>query len=1005
MLICLPGRKLISSKSPLPGKRRCMMLETIKRLGLGFILIALAAGVLLYTDRGSRNNKRNVPGGANAATKVWRVALVQHASLPVFEEGASGLLESLAARGYSDGDRIQIRRFNAEADIGTANAIAKEVTTGSYDLILTLSTISMQTVANANKVGRRTLHVFGLVSDPYGAGVGIEATNHAIHPPYMTGYGSLQPIQSLFRTAREMLPDLKTVGLVWNPAEANSVSQTKIARKICAEMGITLVEANAENSTAALEAANSVVARNVQAIWISGDVTVSMATDLILSAARRAQIPVITSLPPAVKRGTLFDLGSDYVEVGRQVGQLAADVLDGKNPADIPVENFVPETFLFNETALATLKERWTIPDSVRKRLHGWITATATNLPVFAAAKPRALRPQPGRVYKIGLAYFAPEAGADSCMKGIFDGLRELGFEEGKNLQVRRAHAQGEIANIPSMLQNFDSSDVELVLPMSTPVISGACGLIKHKPVVFTYCSDPIAANVGKSFTNHLPHVTGIGSFPPVQDMVDFIKAILPGAKSIGTIYNASEANSVKVIQVARGLFAAAGLKLDEVSVASTAEIRQAAQALLSRRVDAIYIQGDNTVMQGFEGLVKATRDANLPLLVDDPEQAKRGAVACVGLGYYRPGYVAAKPVARVLLGESPAGIPVENISEKVIWLDFAQAKKLGLKFPDKIVEEAMRGATNAAVSKPVEYPPLPRKVKVDLIEYLETPNVEINREGILAGFEKAGLKRGRDYEVKIRNAQGDMATLNTILDAAVTDGSDLLLASTTPALQVALRRANNRNVVFSLVANPMLAGAGKSETEHLPFVTGAYIPAAHEEGLKSLRQCMPNVKRVGTLFVPAEVNSVYYKDELLKVASRMGIEVETVGVSTSGEIADAALALCGRRIDVICQISDNLTGGSFASIAQAARRARLPLMGFASGQAKSGAFMTVSRDFFDGGVASAEIAARILRGESAARIPFQLVEKLKYTFNPAVAAQVGVVIPPDLLRRGEVVN
>jgi ABC-type uncharacterized transport system substrate-binding protein len=662
------------------------MLETIKRLGLGLVLIALAAGVLLYTDRGSRHRgqKRSSPGA-----QVFRVALVQHASLSVFDEGSSGLLESLSVRGYTDGGRIQLRRFNAEADIGTANAIAREVTTGNYDLIISLSTISLQTIANANKVGSRTRHVFGLVTDPFGAGVGIERTNGAIHPPYLTGYGSLQPIESLFRTARAMRPELKSVGLVWNPAEANSLAQTRIARQVCADLGIRLVEANAENSISAQEAANSLVARGVEAMWISGDVTVSLATDLMLSAARRAQIPVFTSLPPGVKRGTLFDLGSDYIEVGRHIGQLAADILDGKNPADIPVTNFVPEVFLFNETVLATLKDRWTIPDSVRSRAQGWITATATNLPTLsAAAKARPLKPSPGRVYKIGLAYFAPEAGCDSCIKGIFDGLRELGFEEGKNLKVRRSHAQGEIANIPSMLQDFDSSDVDLILPMTTPVISASCGLVKRKPVVFTYCSDPIAAGAGKSFTIHLPHVTGVGSFPPVQDMVDFIKAALPGAKSIGTIYNASEANSVKVVTVARGLFGAAGLKLDEVTVPSSGEVMQAAQALVSRRVDAIYIQGDNTVVQGFEGLVKVARSAAVPLLVDDPDVAKRGAVAGVGLGYYRPGYVAAKSVARVLLGESPAGIPIENVTEKTVWLDRPQAAKLGLKVPDHSLAE-----------------------------------------------------------------------------------------------------------------------------------------------------------------------------------------------------------------------------------------------------------------------------------------------------------------------------
>src|SRR6185503_13212454 len=208
------------------------------------------------------------------------------------------------------------------------------------------------------------------------------------------------------------------------------------------------------------------------------------------------------------------------------------------------------------------------------------------------------------------------------------------------------------------------------------------------------------------------------------------------------------------------------------------------------------------------------------------------------------------------------------------------------------------RGATTNAASKPtVEHPPLARKAKIEVIEYLETPNVEINREGVLAGLEKAGLKRGRDFELRIRNASGDMATLNTIVDASVADGADILLTAATPALQAALRRANGRTVVFSLVANPMLAGAGRSETDHLPFVAGAYIPAPHQEGLNALRQCMPKVKRVGTLFVPAEVNSVYYKEELVKAASRMGIQVEVVGVSSSGEVADAALALCGRNV------------------------------------------------------------------------------------------------------------
>jgi ABC-type uncharacterized transport system substrate-binding protein len=982
------------------------MFETVRRLALGLALIALAAGVLLYTDRGSRNRSRRVSSTLTQTGKIFRVALVEHASLNALEQGAEGLFEGLAERGYADGSRLEVRRYNAEGDIGTANAIAKEVTSGGFDLLLTVSTVSLQTVHNANRAGSRTLHVFGLVTDPYSAGVGIEATNHLIHPPYLAGVGSLQPVEKILGTAKLMRPELKSVGLVWNAAEANSLAQTRIARRVCADLGLQLIEANVENSAAVLESANSVISRGAECMFLTGDVTVSLATDQVIAACQRAGIPAFSALPPTVSHGSLFDLGANYVEIGRHVGGIAADVLDGKNPGQIPIENFVPVIFLYNETVLAGLKDRWTIPETLRRDANGWITSSTTNLPILSAAGKAPLpKLEPGRVYKIGLAYFAPEAAADGCIKGIVDGLRDHGLEEHKNLEIRRSHAQSEISNISTMLQNFDSSDVDVILPMSTPVISGACGLVKHKPVVFTYCSDPVAAGAGSSFTNHLPFVTGIGSFPPVQDMVDVIRRTLPSAKSVGTIYNASEANSVKVISVARDLFAHAGLKLEEVTVANPSEVLQAGQALAGRSVDAIYIQGDNTVIQGFDAVVKVARDARLPLFVDDPETAKRGALACVGLGYYRPGYDLGKSLVRVLLGESPAGIPIQNVSEKVIWLDLPQAARLGIKFPEEILKQSKssgsgstdRGTKQAAVTG--------RTFKVDMIEYIETPNVDENRRGVLAGLEKGGLKTGRDLQFRVRNAQGDMATLSTMIDTAVSDQTDLLLVSTTPALQAALRRAGNHNVVFSLVANPVIAGAGRSDQDHAPNVTGAYIPAPHAEGLTALRQCMPSARRIGTLFVPAEVNSVFYKDELLKAATGLGLDVEVVGVSNSNEITDAAIALCSRNLDAVCQISDNLTGASFVSVAQATQRARVPLMAFASAQAKNGAFMAVSRDFYDGGVASGQIAARVLQGESPARIPFQLVETIKYVFNRSAAAAAGVTIPRELLQRGEAID
>jgi ABC-type uncharacterized transport system substrate-binding protein len=664
------------------------MIEALRRLSLGILLIALSGAVLLYSDRGSRRSAR----GNRSADQPIRVALVQHASLVVLEDGADGVVEALAARGYHDGGRIQVKRFNAEGDLGTANTIAREAAGGGYDLVISLSTPSLQTVANANRSGSRTPHVFGLVTDPYAAGVGINATNHAQHPPYMTGYGSMQPVEDTLRIAKALRPALRRLGLVWNAAEANSVAQTVIGRRVCRELGIELVEANADSSTAAVEAAASLLARGIEALWISGDITVSTASESMIAAARRAGIPAFTCLPPNVQIGAMFDLGANYREVGRSVGQLAADVLDGRSTATIPVENFVPETFLVNETVLPSLKERWSFPPDVRARATGWITATATNLPAprvmkRATSKEASPKAVAGRQYRIGLAYFAPEAGAELCMKGLFDGLKAQGYEEGRNLTVQRTHAQGEIANIPAILQTLDSAEVDLIIPMTTPVISGACAMVKRKPVVLTYCFDPLAAGVGTTFTNHLPFMTGVGSFPPVPEMVDAIHRTLPGASSIGTLYNASEANSTKVVNVARGLFKAKGIELVEVTVGTSADVFQAAEALAARGVKAFYIPGDNTVLQGFEAVVKVAQEARLPVFVDDPDTAHRGATACVGLGFYAPGFAAATPIGRVLNGDKPAGIPLLNVSDPVVWLDIPKAENLGIRFPEDLLK------------------------------------------------------------------------------------------------------------------------------------------------------------------------------------------------------------------------------------------------------------------------------------------------------------------------------
>ena len=325
--------------------------SALRPLALGVALIAAASAVLLISDWKQRRSGK----------LLTRVALVQHASQSALDEGVQGIVDGLRNHGFIDGRTISMERFNAENDLPTANAIARQVAGGEFDLVITASTLSLQTMANANREGK-TKHVFGIVADPFGAGVGIDRGNPLDHPKYMTGIGSMMRVDKVFVQARELYPALKTLGLVWNTAESNSEAFTRAARVACGKLGITLLEANAENTSAVSDAANSLVSRGVDAMWISGDVMVLVAADSVIAAARKGRIPTFTIIPTTVQRGALFDMGANFHELGKQVGDLAAKVLKGADPASIPVINWVPERLAVNLTALAGLREPWRLP-------------------------------------------------------------------------------------------------------------------------------------------------------------------------------------------------------------------------------------------------------------------------------------------------------------------------------------------------------------------------------------------------------------------------------------------------------------------------------------------------------------------------------------------------------------------------------------------------------------------------------------------------------------------
>lgn len=313
-------------------------------------------------DKGMETN----PKGKSASTK--RLALFQYADSPLHDFGVRGIVAGLATKGFVADENLELSLHNALRNDETAEEIAQEIADGKFDVVVTTGTPALQAVAKANQNGP-AVQVFGMVANPFRAGVGLNADDPQDHPANLVGVGSFPPVEPVFELARELYPDLKVVGVVWNPAETNSVESTERARAICEQLEIELLEAKAGNGDEVTTGAKTLVEQGAQMLWIGADNTAHHAADQIIAAARAGGIPVISSLPGDAERGALVDLSHDWNEVGKAIGSMAGDVLAGTDPRTIEIQIHADRLkLILNETALDGLKDPWKFPATVVER-------------------------------------------------------------------------------------------------------------------------------------------------------------------------------------------------------------------------------------------------------------------------------------------------------------------------------------------------------------------------------------------------------------------------------------------------------------------------------------------------------------------------------------------------------------------------------------------------------------------------------------------------------------
>jgi len=259
---------------------------------------------------------------------TYSVSVSQIVKHPALDAALKGFMDHLEEKGFNVKYTVHIANGNQSDNIKIATRIAAE----DPDLILTISTPSSQ--ACAERIKGKTI-LFTAVTDPVGAGL---VKSLSIPGKNITGTTDMSPIDRHIALMREIHPSMKTLGLIYNPQESNSVTLVNMLKRECAVSGIAIEEAQTTSVKGVERAARDIVAR-CDAVYVPGDNTVVSRIESVARACSDQRIPLYAGDVDSVPRGAIAALAIDYYRLGRQTGGMAERIFKGSDPSTMPVES------------------------------------------------------------------------------------------------------------------------------------------------------------------------------------------------------------------------------------------------------------------------------------------------------------------------------------------------------------------------------------------------------------------------------------------------------------------------------------------------------------------------------------------------------------------------------------------------------------------------------------------------------------------------------------------
>ena len=289
---------------------------------------------------------------------VKTIGVLQYMEHGALDAAYEGFIVGLAEKGYIEGENIKIDLKNAHGDLTTAQTIANQYVSDDVDMMFAIATQAVQSAYNATK---DIPILMTAVTDPVEAGVVKDWNQSGTN---VTGTSDLTPVAKQMELITELVPEAKTVGVIYTTSEVNSEVQVKMAEEAASNLGLQVIRVGVTTVNDIPQAVASVIDK-VDAMYAPTDNLIASSMPVLWNACLDKKVPIVAGVDTMVIDGGIATEGIDYYQLGYETGLMAAQVLEGKDPSTMPINTLQNTTLIVNQKNAEAIG--LSIPDSILK--------------------------------------------------------------------------------------------------------------------------------------------------------------------------------------------------------------------------------------------------------------------------------------------------------------------------------------------------------------------------------------------------------------------------------------------------------------------------------------------------------------------------------------------------------------------------------------------------------------------------------------------------------------